>query len=107
MSAGKLAVQVAHASVSCILKIIKSNNREWEKWLEAWESEGQKKVVLKVMSDKELESIYKKAIAFNLPCSFINDAGLTQLEPGTSTAVGIGPAPDDLVDKIVGHLKLY
>jgi len=36
----------------------------------------------------------------------INDRGLTQLEPGTATCVGVGPGPDDRIDGITGKLKL-
>ncbi|MEM0198620.1 MAG: peptidyl-tRNA hydrolase Pth2 [Fervidicoccaceae archaeon] len=107
MGPGKLAVQVAHASVSCILLIIESKNEAWNEWLRAWVKEGQKKIVVKVSSQKELGILYERALSMGLPASFISDAGLTQLEPGTATAVGIGPAPDDAVDRITGDLKLY
>jgi PTH2 family peptidyl-tRNA hydrolase len=107
MGAGKLAVQVAHASVSCILEIFDSDNRIWKEWLKNWIREGQKKVVVRVYSQDELGVIYEEAKKQGLPVSFINDAGLTQLEPGTATTVGIGPAPDELIDRITGKLKLY
>jgi len=41
-----------------------------------------------------------------LASAIVHDRGLTQVEPGTATCVGIGPAPADLVDKITGTLPL-
>jgi len=99
MGKGKLAAQVAHASIASFLK---ANFLVKRKWLK----EGMKKIVLKVNSEKELLEIYEKAKNAKLPCEIIRDAGHTQLEPGTITALGIGPAEDEKIDKITGNLKL-
>ncbi|CAF1543725.1 unnamed protein product, partial [Rotaria sordida] len=37
----------------------------------------------------------------------IRDAGRTQIEPGSKTVLGIGPAPSKLINEITRHLKLY
>jgi PTH2 family peptidyl-tRNA hydrolase len=100
MGKGKLAAQVAHASLQAFL------NCKNEEWKRLWLDSGAKKVVLKVKSLKELLEIYQKAKAAGLPVALIIDAGRTQLEPGTITCVGIGPAPSKLIDPITGHLKL-
>ena len=99
MGKGKLAAQVAHASVAAFLKAGFFAKRKWLR-------QGMKKIVLKVSSEKELLEIYRKAKKLKLPCELIRDAGLTQVEPGTITALGIGPAEDEKIDKITGNLKL-
>ncbi|MEM4928613.1 MAG: peptidyl-tRNA hydrolase Pth2, partial [Acidilobaceae archaeon] len=104
---GKAAAQAAHASVEVVVEILKSGKKEWKEWLEGWLSQGQTKVVLRVSSERELLEVYEKAKAEGLPVSIVRDAGRTQLEPGTLTAVAIGPAPTHLVDEITGHLKLF
>ncbi len=104
MSKGKLAAQAAHAAVSCVMEALR--DPRWRGWLDVWLAEGQKKVVLRVRSLDELREVEARARQLGLPTSLIVDAGLTQLEPGTTTAVGVGPAPDDLVDRVTGHLKL-
>ncbi|RLE62938.1 MAG: peptidyl-tRNA hydrolase [Thermoprotei archaeon] len=102
MSKGKLAVQVAHASVVSS----ETARKERKEWWKEWWKEGQKKVVLKVKSEEELIEIYTRAKNADLPVSLITDMGLTEIPPGTRTAVGIGPAPEELIDRITGHLKL-
>ncbi|HDD26177.1 MAG TPA: peptidyl-tRNA hydrolase [Acidilobales archaeon] len=101
MSKGKLATQVAHAAVEAF---IKASKRRGE-WVDEWLRQGQKKVVLKVSSLGELMEVYEKAKLLDLPTCIIADAGRTELPPGTITAVGIGPAPSHIIDKVTGRLK--
>jgi len=102
MGTGKIAAQVAHASVLAYERSRIKNST----WLKTWYNFGQPKVVLKVNSLEELEEIRKKAEAHDLPVVIVRDAGLTQLEPGTATCLGIGPAPSVLIDRVTGGLKL-
>ncbi|MFB6491415.1 MAG: peptidyl-tRNA hydrolase Pth2 [Thermoproteus sp. AZ2] len=104
MSCGKAAAQAAHAAVECTLKALKG---KWREWAEEWLAEGQKKVVLAAGSLEELEELRRRAEAAGLPAEIIQDAGLTELPPGTVTALCVGPAPDNLVDSVTGRLKLY
>jgi PTH2 family peptidyl-tRNA hydrolase len=106
MSKGKLAAQAAHAAVEAVLEIIDSSHPEWLRWLREWRRLGQKKVVVKVDSEKELLEVYEEARRLGLPASLIIDAGRTELPPGTKTAVAVGPAPARLVDRVTGKLKL-
>ncbi len=96
---GKMAVQVAHASLSAF---------EWARPAvqEAWKREGQKKIVLKVDRVEDLFKYKEEARKQDIPTALIQDAGLTTVPPGTITALGMGPADSDKLDKIVGHLKL-
>lgn len=100
LGAGKAAAQASHASLTAYLKADETVREEWE-------SEGQAKIVLKCDSEEQLLDIFMQAKKAKLPVSLITDAGRTQIEPGTKTAVGIGPANDHDIDKIVGKLKLY
>lgn len=102
MSKGKMAVQVAHASLTAAFEAY----YRFRNWFDEWWRTGQKKVALKVDSENELLELYSKALKKNLPAALIADAGLTELPPGTVTALAIGPAPDEDVDEITGHLKL-
>ena len=99
LSKGKLAVQVAHASLDAYKKAEKKERA-------LWEGTGAKKVVLKVKDNRELLRAFNLAKEYHLPCSLIKDAGRTELEPGTMTAVAIGPANEGDIDKVTGKLKL-
>ncbi len=102
MSKGKVAAQAGHAAVSSYI----SAKRRKPDWAESWLQEGQKKVALKVGSLDDLLSLKKEADLDSLPNAIIEDAGLTELEPGTVTCLGIGPAPSAYIDRIAGGLKL-
>lgn len=101
MGKGKIAAQVGHACVLGAEHVRKTNPGWFEKW---WG--GQAKIVLKVNSHKELDEVKMAAIDLGLPWSEVTDAGHTQIAPGTVTCISIGPAPEDLIDKITRDLKL-
>ncbi len=105
MSPGKLAVQVAHASVDAALRSFK--NERWREWLNEWVSQGMKKVVVRGGGEEDLLRIYNECVKRDIPCSIVRDAGRTELEPGALTAIGVGPAPSLLVDEVTGDLQLY
>ncbi len=102
LSCGKLAVQVAHAAVECVLKSKKVKNP----WLDEWLREGQKKVVVKAKNLEELYELQFRARNLGLVTSIIKDAGLTEVPPGTVTCLGIGPGPEEIINKVTGSLPL-
>ncbi len=102
MSKGKTAVQVAHGSVSSFVK----TKKYYPDWADKWLSEGQKKITLKVGSQEEIHRLAEEARKLDIPYAIINDAGLTQLPPGTTTVIGIGPSRTEHIDKISKELSL-
>jgi PTH2 family peptidyl-tRNA hydrolase len=100
MGTGKLAAQVAHASLSAY-EDAGSRTRT------AWKGSGQKKVVLKADSESQLFELADAAEREGLPNAIVRDAGHTQLDPGTVTALAVGPGDDGIVDRVTGDLSLY
>ena len=96
---GKLAVQVAHASLDVASKSDK-------KLLERWKNQGGKKIVLEVADEKELIKYMSMAENEGFKVALIKDAGHTVLEPGTITCLGIGPDIEEEIDKVTGKLKM-
>jgi PTH2 family peptidyl-tRNA hydrolase len=94
---GKLAAQVSHAAILASDK---------SKFRNEWKKNGQKKVVLQCNNLEEMMDLYKKSIAEKLPTALVEDAGLTHIQPGTKTCIGIGPDKEEKIDKISAHLKL-
>lgn len=103
MGKGKVAAQCSHAAVSAYKQIQRRNPEV----LKQWEYCGQPKVVVKAPDEETLIELLTHAKMLGLTVSLIQDAGRTQIEPGSRTVLGIGPGPADLIDKVTGHLKLY
>lgn len=99
MRKGKMVAQGSHASLGAYLNTYEEDQKQWMK-------SGQTKICVSVDSEKELLDIYDLAAKLGLPVSLIRDAGHTELEPNTLTAVGIGPCENDAVNQITGNLKL-
>jgi len=102
MGTGKLVGQACHASLGASEETKKRDLNLWKRWL----SEGAKKVVVKVSSLEELLELEREVKRLRLPNSLVVDRGLTQIPPDTPTSLGIGPAEDDVLDRITGKLKL-
>ena len=102
MGRGKVAVQVAHAAVSAA----EVARKRFTEWYDAWVREGQCKVAVRVDSLEELRQLETRSRELRLPFALISDRGLTQVEPGTVTCLGIGPAPSSVIDTLTGNLSL-
>ena len=102
MSTGKLIAQAAHAAVGASELGKKENHKAWRRWRD----EGAKKVALEAESLEEIEELAEKANKLDIVNILIQDAGHTEVPPGTVTALGLGPDRTDLLDKVTGSLPL-
>lgn len=102
MQTGKLAAQVAHASLMSYLETDKKDKKIAKEWIDT----GEKKIVLKVENEEALRKLYEAFKYKQIPCALVSDAGLTQLPPGTVTALGIGPWHSKDLNPITSALKL-
>ncbi|CAF91050.1 unnamed protein product, partial [Tetraodon nigroviridis] len=103
MGKGKEAAQCSHAAVSAYKQVQVRNSSP----LKQQEYCDQPKVVVKAPDEDALMDLLNHAKEVGLPVSLIQDAGRTQMAPGSRTVLGIGPGPADLIDRVTGDLKLY
>jgi PTH2 family peptidyl-tRNA hydrolase len=73
---------------------------------EQWIEEGMPKIVLGVSHEETVLRLSDAAQQAHLPSYLVRDAGKTVGPAGTITCLGIGPAPDVLVDALTGNLAL-
>jgi len=102
LTAGKAAVQAAHAAVMLVQLAEKRDPSTLKTWLE----EGQRKIALVVPTLDGLETLERAARAHGIPSVWVEDAGFTEVPPGTRTCLGLGPAPDSELDPLTGQLAL-
>lgn len=96
MSTGKAAAQVGH--VATIIAVGK-NNKRWDLFWQWYESD-QKKIILRG-KQKDLEKLIEQGFYY------IKDNGLTEIESGSLTCVGIPPMLKSDAKKYVKRLQLY
>lgn len=96
---GKLAAQVAHASIGVFIDAAAEARKAW---LEC----GMPKIVLQCSSEEELRKLETAAQDGNIPANLVRDAGRTVVAADTVTCIGLDPADDSILDSITGHLKL-
>lgn len=102
MGKGKIAAQCCHAAVGCYQRA----RKQCPSGVAAWERTGCAKIALKCPADAELEDIAARALAKDIPCYLVMDAGRTQIAAGSRTVLGLGPAPVSVFEGVSDHLKL-
>jgi len=113
VSKGKFAGQIAHATLDVFLRkssLVRADSGsticfpvgpEEIAWMEG---EEYAKVVLTVTDEAALLRAYGLAREAGLPASLITDAGITEFHGvPTNTAVAIGPADAERIDRITGR----
>lgn len=115
MRTGKYCAQAGHASTGALLSLGKLDEHGdnfiiplYNTFVREWIMGSFKKVAVYVESDEELTALYAAAKEAGLPVSLITDSGLTEFAGvPTMTALGIGPASEEDINRITGHLKLF
>ena len=102
MSVGKIAAQVGHA----VLGVYKVAQMENPQAVDQWEMLAWPKIVLQVESEAKMDELRQQAEDAGLWNFQVQDAGRTEVEPGTKTVLAIGPDLNSKIDVITGKLKL-
>lgn len=105
MTKGKTVAQSCHATLACFRSL--SQSIQGMKIIDKWLYRGQAKITLQIENEEHLQELWMKAKELGVMACPIRDAGRTQVDPGTVTVIGIGPAPKSVLDQITGGLKLY
>ena len=101
MGVGKTAVQVAHASMKATLENLEHPS------VKEWLSGPFAKIAVTVDSEQELHDVMQSAREAGIIVADIVDSGRTEFNGvPTLTCAAIGPATDQQLAPITGHLKL-
>ncbi|KAK7979701.1 peptidyl-tRNA hydrolase PTH2 [Apiospora arundinis] len=107
MTKGKIAAQASHATLACYKTMSRfPAGSPQAQLLKKWERSGQAKIAVQVKSQQELTDLRTRARSLGLTAEVIQDAGRTQIEAGSYTVLGVGPAPKSVIDQVTGGLKL-
>jgi PTH2 family peptidyl-tRNA hydrolase len=118
MRKGKMAAQASHASMKVFFdhmvdvgdtckELGPHEGWNWYSEVLPWIEGSFTKIVVGVESEEAFLALRDAAQAARLPCAAIQDNGATEFhQVKTWTALAIGPAEAEDIDKITGHLKL-
>ncbi len=101
MGVGKTGAQCGHAAVNASLKVMEENPLVFKLWMKGM----YKKVVLK-SNKTQMQRIKKYLDDEHVSNALIIDAGLTEIPPNSITTLGIGPAPEEIIDLYTRGLSL-
>lgn len=120
---GKIAAQVAHASIGALLKWAKrtgylndDGSDQYEitfsfrenSILDEWLNGIFTKICVMVDNEEELLKLYEEVSKTDIPCCLITDSGNTEFHGiPTNTCIGIGPYWSDEIDKYTKDLQLF
>lgn len=120
--AGKLAAQVAHASMAPILEKMRGVsytnyvapdydyslqlNLKKEEALTAWLEGSFRKIVVYVKNEEQLLKKFNELKEAGIICSLIKDSGFTVFSEPTNTCIGVEPMFAEDIDKYTGRLRL-
>ena len=91
-------------------KAVAQAGKAWERVIEAVEamlfltSGPGKKAVVAVEKLDDFLLLKEKAEELKISTNIVADAGHTEIPAGTETVLGMGPAPENLIDQVTGHL---
>lgn len=103
MTSGKLAAQVGHATLAVYRQAMASE--AGQSAVDSWMRHGQVKIVVKGNSTEELMDLFKVARDEGCFAYLVQDAGYTQIPPGSRTVLGVF-GEKERVDAVTGKLRL-
>ncbi|CAB3399017.1 unnamed protein product [Caenorhabditis bovis] len=103
MGVGKLAAQVGHATLGVYRQAM--NSEAGQTAINAWTRHGQVKIVVRGQSTEQLMDLCKAAKDAGCYYYLVQDAGYTQIPPGSRTVLGVFGTVEQ-VDSVTGGLKL-
>jgi len=93
-------------SISEEASILALHAVEAVEWFEKWITEDMTTIVLRGNAKQHILNLFETTANAGIPTNVIHDLGRTQISPTEAVGVAIGPAPDELIDELVGDLKL-
>lgn len=103
MDKGKIGAQCGHATLGLYKQVMSMT--KYQKMLEMWETNGQKKICAKLKDDGEMNLIISKLVDESIPHYTVIDAGKTQVNAGSRTILAI-IGYENKLNQITGRLKL-